>query len=79
MLEFYGLEPWNVSSTGTLIAITPPDQVAALIEELHKNGIIAFELGEFAEDEERILVEKGEERPFPEFKGDPYVELYGKG
>lgn len=79
VLEFYGLEPWNVSSTGTLIAITPPDQVAALIEELHKNGIIAFELGEFAEDEERILVEKGEERPFPEFKGDPYVELYGKG
>jgi len=78
VLEFYGLDPWSVSSTGTLIAITPPENADALINELHKNGIIAFELGEFTEEKERVLVEGGEERTFPTFEGDPYVGLYGK-
>ncbi|ASJ07127.1 AIR synthase family protein [Thermococcus pacificus] len=77
VLDFYGLEPWSVSSSGTLIAITPPENVGSLIAELNKNGIMAFELGEFTEEKERILVENGEERPFPEFEGDPYVRLYG--
>ncbi|ASJ01049.1 AIR synthase family protein [Thermococcus gorgonarius] len=76
VLEFYGLEPWSVSSTGTLIAITPPENVDSLITELIKNGILAFELGEFTEEKEGVLVENGEERPFPEFRADPYVELY---
>ena len=77
VLDFYGLEPWSVSSTGTLIAITPPEKSNSLITELLKNGILAFELGEFTEEKERVLVENGEERPFPEFEGDPYVALYG--
>ena len=76
VLDFYKLEPWSVSSTGTLIAITPPKKVSRLIEELHKNGIRAFELGGFTEEKERVLVEDSGERPFPEFDGDPYVELY---
>ena len=78
VLDFYGLEPWSVSSTGTLIAIAPPEKSEALITELLKNGILAFELGEFTEDGERVLIEDDGERPFPEFKGDPYVKLYGK-
>ncbi len=45
VLDFYDLEPWSVSSTGTLIAITPPENVNSLITELFKNGILAFELG----------------------------------
>ncbi|ASJ09186.1 hydrogenase assembly protein HupF [Thermococcus siculi] len=78
VLNFYGLEPWSVSSSGTLIAITPPENVNSLIEELHKNGIMAFELGEFTGEKERILVENGEEREFPGFETDPYVRLYGE-
>ncbi len=77
VLDFYNLEPWSVSSSGTLIAITPPEKADVLIAELIKNGIIAFELGEFTEEKERVLVEGGEERLFPEFESDPYVELYG--
>ena len=76
VLDFYGVEPWSVSSSGTLIAITPQEKSTSLIAELHKNGILAFELGEFTEGKDRVLVENGEERPFPEFKDDPYVELY---
>ncbi|ASJ03202.1 hydrogenase assembly protein HupF [Thermococcus profundus] len=76
VLEFYELEPWDVSSTGTLIAITPPEDIDPLITELLKNGILAFELGEFTEENDRVLVEGNEERSFPEFTEDPYVRLY---
>ena len=76
VLEFYDLEPWSVSSTGTLIAITPPEKSNSLITELNKNGILAFELGEFTEEDDRLLIENGEERPFLEFERDPYVGLY---
>ncbi|BAD85150.1 hydrogenase expression/formation protein HypE [Thermococcus kodakarensis KOD1] len=79
VLDFYDLKPWSVSSTGTLIAITPTEKVNSLITELLKNGILAFELGEFTEEKDRVLVEGEEERPFPEFTEDPYVRLYGKG
>ncbi len=76
VLDFYGLEPWSVSSTGTLIAITPPEKSNELITELIKNGILAFELGEFTEEKDRVLVENGEGMPFPEFEADPYLTLY---
>jgi len=76
VLEFYNLEPWSVSSTGTLIAITPPENVNSLITELLKNGIMAFELGEFTREKGRVLIEGDEERPFPEFTEDPYTMLY---
>ncbi len=79
VLDFYDLEPWSVSSTGTLIAITPPENTDSLIAELNKNGIMAFELGEFTADKKRVLIENGEEKAFPTFEGDPYVELYNKG
>jgi hydrogenase expression/formation protein HypE len=78
VLELYGLEPWGVSSTGTLIAITPPENVDPLIAELLKNGILAFELGEFTEEKERVLIEGEGERPFPEFIEDPYTMLYNR-
>jgi len=76
VLEFYGLEPWSVSSTGTLIAITPPENVAPLIAELHKNGIIAFEIGEFTEEKKRSLIKSGDEIEFPRFERDPYSNLF---
>ena len=79
VLDFYGIEPWSVSSTGTLIAIAPPEKSNSLITELQKNGIPAFEIGEFTADKKRVLIENGEERAFPTFKSDPYVGLYGKG
>ena len=75
VLEFYGLEPWNISSTGTLIAITQPENVESLIAELHKNGIVAFEIGEFTEEKERVLIKGENEEKFPEFEMDPYVTL----
>lgn len=76
ILDFYHIDPLKVSSTGTLIAITPPENVNSLITELNKNGIMAFEFGEFTEEMERLLIVGNEEQPFPEFDGDPYANLY---
>ncbi len=78
VLDLYGLEPWDVSSTGTLIAVAPPPKKSdQLLAEFRGNGIKAFELGEFTEERERVLIENGGERDFPTFEGDPYVTLYG--
>lgn len=77
VLDLYGLEPWDVSSTGTLIAVAPPKKSDQLLAEFRGNGIKAFELGEFTEERERVLIENGGERDFPTFEGDPYVTLYG--
>nr|WP_206205886.1 AIR synthase family protein [Thermococcus sp. Bubb.Bath] len=76
VLDFYNVSPWSVSSTGTLIAITPPENVDLLIIELIRNGILAFELGEFTGDGERVLVDGEGEVPFPEFEVDPYLTFY---
>ena len=76
VLNFYDLEPWSISSTGTLIAITPPEKSKYLIDELHKNGIGAFEIGEFTSDESRLLIEGVSEREFPDFESDPYIGIY---
>ncbi|GAB6102285.1 AIR synthase family protein [Thermococcus atlanticus] len=78
VLDFYGFEPWSVSSTGTLIAIVPPEKSDSLITGLQKNGIEVFEIGEFTADKRRVLIENGEEKEFPRFEGDPYARLYGK-
>ncbi len=76
ILRFYGIDPVTASSSGTLIAITPPENVETLVERLKAKGIRAEAIGAFTEDQRRILVENGEEREFPEFSEDPYVSVY---
>jgi hydrogenase expression/formation protein HypE len=43
---------------------------------INEHGILVFELGEFTEETDRVLIEEGEERPFPKFTEDPYIMLY---
>lgn len=76
VLEFYDVSPLTVSSTGTLIAITPSGNAGALIRALHISGIPAFRIGRFTEKKERLLIKGKEVEDFPRFKGDAYAELY---
>ncbi len=77
VLELYGVDPITASSSGTLIAITPPENVEELLYRFRKAGIGAAEIGRFTDDGRRILRESGREMEFPEFMEDPYVRLMG--
>ncbi|HIP88701.1 MAG TPA: hydrogenase assembly protein HupF, partial [Thermococcus paralvinellae] len=58
-----------------LIIISPRGNSRRIIEELSKNGIKAFIIGEFTEEKDRILVKNGGEE-FPRFESDAYAEIY---
>ena len=75
VLEAFDVNPLTVSSTGTLIIISPRGNSRRIIEELSKNGIKAFIIGEFTEEKDRVLVKNGEEE-FPRFGSDAYAEIY---
>ncbi|NPA47563.1 MAG: class IV adenylate cyclase [Thermococci archaeon] len=75
VLELYGVDPLTASSSGTLIAITPPENVEELLDRFEKAGIGAAEVGRFTDDGRRILMEEGRGKAFPEFVEDPYVRL----
>lgn len=76
VVELYGVNPLTVSSTGTLIIISPPENTEELIRTLQANGIKAFVVGKFTEDRERVLIKNGRREEFPEFENDAYAEVY---
>ena len=79
VLELHGVDPITVSSSGTLIAITPPENVEELLDRFRKAGIGAAEIGRFTDDGKRVLINNGHEKMFPEFMEDPYTRLIGRG
>ena len=76
VVNHYKVDPLTLSSTGTLIIISPKEKTKTLIEELHRHGIKAFRIGKFTESKERILIKRGKEEEFPEFESDAYAEIY---
>jgi len=76
VVELYGVNPLTISSTGTLIIISPQENTKGLIRTLQANGIKAFVVGKFTEDRERVLIKNGRREEFPEFEDDAYAEIY---
>lgn len=76
VVEFYGANPLTVSSTGTLIIISPKENTKELTRDLQANGIEAFVIGRFTEERERVLIKNGRKENFPEFERDAYAEIY---
>jgi hydrogenase expression/formation protein HypE len=64
-----------VSSTGTILAAVKPDKLEKVTAALRKQGLSACFLGEFTKKQERILIRKGTETPFPQAADDPYTLL----
>jgi hydrogenase maturation factor len=62
-----------MSSTGTILAAVKPEAQEKVKAALSKNGLSACFLGEFTENQERVLIRKGEEVPFPQVADDPYT------
>jgi len=76
VLETYEVNPLTVSSTGTLVIISPKEKSNYIIKELNNNGIKAFVIGEFTEEKERVLIREEKMEEFPKFEKDPYAEIY---
>ena len=64
VVKFYGVNALTVSSTGTLIIISPQENTSKLIKVLHSHGINASTVGKFTEEKERILIKKAEKKTF---------------
>jgi hydrogenase maturation factor len=64
-----------MSSTGTILAAVKPDFKEKVEAALKKHRLTASFLGEFTENEARILIRKGKESVYPQVADDPYTLL----
>jgi hydrogenase expression/formation protein HypE len=62
-----------MSSTGAILAAVSPKAQEKVTAALAKNGFSACFLGEFKENQERVLIKKGKETQFPQVADDPYT------
>lgn len=76
----FNIDPWWALSEGSLIACTRPERAAAVLAELHRDGIAAAEIGEVIEGSGRLLLLEPDdavtnlERAEP----DPYWPAYAR-
>ncbi len=64
-----------LSSTGTILAAVPPRVKQRTVEVLKQNGLTAHFIGEFTENQERLLVKSGKETAFTASAEDVYTRL----
>lgn len=60
------------SSTGTILAAVDPQNQAKIKDTLGKNGLSSYFIGEFKENEDRVLIKNSKETAFPLSATDPY-------
>jgi hydrogenase expression/formation protein HypE len=65
----------SLSSTGTILGAVDPDGQEKVTTALEKNGLSAYFLGEFTENQERILIKKEKDTLFPQVAEDPYTQI----
>jgi hydrogenase expression/formation protein HypE len=72
----FAIDPLISISEGTLVIASAPDKAPKMINELKKNGIAAFDIGEFT-TKERIFVRKnGKKEELKPVKVDPFWAAY---
>jgi hydrogenase expression/formation protein HypE len=64
-----------MSSTGTILAAIAPQAQEKVKAALEKIGLLAYFLGKFKEDKERILIKKDKEVQSPQLADDPYTKI----
>lgn len=71
--QHFGVNPYQLISSGSMMITLAPDKAKALIERLEEEGIKAFEIGYMTAKEILFCDEKGTWHPIPEPGAD---ELY---
>ena len=74
----YDLNPMGAIASGSLLAVVPPDAVAALLSAYEGAGIRAAEIGRLTAPGSGEWLVSGDERmPLPTFPVDEITKLYG--
>ena len=64
-----------MSSTGTILAAIAPQAQEKVKAALEKIGLLAYFLGKFTENKERVIIREGKEGPFAQIAEDPYSQI----
>lgn len=72
----YGIDPYQLISSGSLLLSLPEEEVDALLEELDRNGIEASWIGSFREDPRQIFLFEEEVELEPK-SGDELYKVMG--
>ena len=73
--ERFGIDLYNTSNTGSLLAAIPPEKSEEAINVLNKHGVKATIIGKFT-DEGAYLVKKGKRKSFPSPATDNYAKIF---
>ncbi|MBP1912880.1 AIR synthase family protein [Thermococcus stetteri] len=74
--EYYGLNPFALVGSGSLLIAVNRDRAKALVEVLLSKGINAAIIGEFLAEKKRVAVVNGGEQPFPRPKTDELWKIF---
>ncbi len=74
--RYFAIDPLISISEGTLIIAAPPERTPRMIKELEKNGISAFDIGEFTASGHIFVRRDGKREELKPVKVDPFWAAY---
>ncbi|RMF29721.1 MAG: hydrogenase expression/formation protein [Chloroflexi bacterium] len=73
----FGLDPWGVIGSGSLLLTAAPADAERIVAALHQAGIGAAIIGQVVPPEQGLLVHQGDStRPLPRFQRDEIARLF---
>lgn len=72
----FNIDPLISISEGTLVIAAAPEKASRMLEKLRKNGIAAFDVGEFTESKRIFVRRDGRKEELKPVKVDPFWEAY---
>jgi hydrogenase maturation factor len=74
----FGLSPWGLIASGALLISSARPSSAAIVGQLHAEGIAAAEIGEVVSRERGCILRSGDgtDRPLPVFSRDEIARLF---
>ncbi len=72
----FAIDPLISISEGTLVIAAPPEKASQMIDELEKNAISAFDIGEFTAGESVFVRRDGTKEELKPVKVDPFWAAY---
>lgn len=77
LCQHYGLDPWGLLASGSLLIVAPPEDALAIRDALIARGRAAAIIGELQSAEEGAWIERaGQREPLHPFPRDELARLF---